>query len=109
MDNTPHKNMPGLGPTTFPKTNPEVWVQLGEEPRNTNPTILATTPKPPSFQGPNLIGSLSTLLRSIKAIGMMYDASTLATLKETVALKAVIEPMLIRARSKPMTTVTPIE
>lgn len=29
-------------PTSFEETNPEVWVQLGEESRNTNTTILET-------------------------------------------------------------------
>lgn len=41
-DNAPHRNMTVLGPVTFPETNLEVWVPLGEEPRNTNPTILET-------------------------------------------------------------------
>lgn len=30
------------GTTSFPETNPEVWVQLGEESCNTNTTILET-------------------------------------------------------------------
>lgn len=40
IDNIPHRNVTGLGPATFPENNPEVWVQLGEEPHNTNLTIL---------------------------------------------------------------------
>jgi len=39
----------------------------------------------------------------------MYEASTLATLRETMALKAVVEPMLMRARRRLITTVIPIE
>lgn len=34
--------MIGIGPTSFEESNPEVWVQLGEEPCNTNTTILET-------------------------------------------------------------------
>lgn len=32
--------MAGLGSTTFSENNREIWVQLGEEARNTNLTIL---------------------------------------------------------------------
>lgn len=42
-------------------------------------------------------------------MGTMYEASTLATLRETMALKAVVEPMLMRARRRLITTVIPIE
>ena len=52
--------------------------------------------------------SFSHRLRAMSDIGTMYDASTLATLSDTMALKAVLEPMLIRASSKLMTTVMPI-
>lgn len=40
MDSVSHRIVTGLGPTTCPKTNPEIWVQLGEEACNTNLTIL---------------------------------------------------------------------
>jgi len=40
--NTLHIPMTRLGPASFPETNPEVWVQLGEEPCNTNVTIMET-------------------------------------------------------------------
>lgn len=40
---------------------------------------------------------------------MMYEASALMTPRETIALKAVDDPMLIRARRRLMTTVMPIE
>ena len=40
---------------------------------------------------------------------MMYEASTLATLRETIALKAAEEPMLIRARRRLIVAVTPME
>lgn len=42
-------------------------------------------------------------------MGTMYDASTLMTLSETMALKAVEEPMLMSASSRLMTTVTAME
>lgn len=34
--------MASLGPTTFLENNPKIWVQLGEEARNTNIAILET-------------------------------------------------------------------
>ena len=73
------------------------------------PTMLATTPKRPNLHGPNRMASFNHLLRAMSAIGTMYEASTLATLRETIALKAVMEPILIRASSKLMTTVMPME
>lgn len=42
IGNALHVPMIEPGPASFPETNPEVWVQLGEEPRNTNVTILET-------------------------------------------------------------------
>jgi len=45
----------------------------------------------------------------MSAIGTTYDASTLATLRETMALKAVEEPMLMRARRRLISTVMPME
>lgn len=42
IDNLSHKNMTGQGPATGPETNPEIWVQLEEEARNTNLVILET-------------------------------------------------------------------
>lgn len=41
----PHRPMTGTGSTSFQETNPEVWVQLGEEPHNTNIEILETVQK----------------------------------------------------------------
>jgi len=37
---TPHRSLTRTRPTSFPKVNPQVWVQLGEDPRNTNATIF---------------------------------------------------------------------
>ena len=42
-------------------------------------------------------------------IGAIYEASVDATPSETIALKAVDDPMLMRARRRLMVTVTPIE
>lgn len=39
-NNVSHRNVAGLGSTTFSENNREIWVQLGEEARNTNLTIL---------------------------------------------------------------------
>ena len=41
-ESAPHKNVASLGPTTFPKNIPEIWVQLGEQAHNTYLTILET-------------------------------------------------------------------
>lgn len=38
----PHGTVTWTGATAFPETNPEVWVQLGVEPRNTHTAILET-------------------------------------------------------------------
>ena len=40
IDSVSHKFVVGYGPATGPKNNPELWVQLGEEARNTNLAIL---------------------------------------------------------------------
>lgn len=37
---TPHRSVTGTGSTSFQEANPHVWVQIGEELRNTNTTIL---------------------------------------------------------------------
>lgn len=42
-------------------------------------------------------------------MGIIYEASVLMTPRETMALKAVDDPMLIRARRRLMMTVIPIE
>jgi len=38
----PHMFVAGQGPATSPGNNPKLWVQLGEETRNTNLAILET-------------------------------------------------------------------
>lgn len=38
----PHRSVIGTRPTTFQEGNPEVSVQLGDQPRNTNPDIIVT-------------------------------------------------------------------
>lgn len=38
----PHRFVAGQGPATNPGDNPELWVQRGEETRNTNLAILET-------------------------------------------------------------------
>ena len=73
------------------------------------PMTLAKGPIRPSLHGPKRIGSLTIRRRRIRTIGMMYEASTLATLRETMALNAVVEPILMRARRRLITTVMPIE
>lgn len=40
---------------------------------------------------------------------IIYDASTLMTLRETIALKAVDDPILMRARRRTMMTAMAIE
>lgn len=40
MGTMPHRSVTGTEAMTFQETNPEEWVQLGEELRNTNSTIL---------------------------------------------------------------------
>ena len=42
-------------------------------------------------------------------MGIMYEANTLMTLREMIALKAVVDPILMRARRRLMVTVIPIE
>lgn len=42
-------------------------------------------------------------------MGTMYEARTLATLRETMALKAAEEPILMRARRSEIRTVMPME
>ena len=42
-------------------------------------------------------------------MGAIYEASVLATPRETMALNAVDDPVLMRARRRLMITVTPIE
>ncbi len=42
-------------------------------------------------------------------MGIMYEAKTLMTLRETMALKAVVDPILMRARRTLIVTVMPIE
>lgn len=42
-------------------------------------------------------------------MGSMYEASTLMTLREMIALKAVDDPILIRARRRLMMTVMAME
>jgi len=39
-NSVPHWIVTGSGPATGLETNPEIWVQLGEEACNTNLTIL---------------------------------------------------------------------
>lgn len=39
-DSASHKFVAGQGPAAGPGNNPELWVQLGEEARNTNQAIL---------------------------------------------------------------------
>lgn len=73
------------------------------------PITLRTGAMRPNFHGPRRKGSRRIRLRRIKQMGTMYEASTLATLRETMALKAVVEPMLMRARRRLITTVIPIE
>lgn len=41
-DSTSHKFVVGQGPATGPERRPELWLQLGEEARNTNLAILET-------------------------------------------------------------------
>lgn len=41
--------------------------------------------------------------------GIIYEASTLMTLRETMALKAVVDPIYMRARRRLMITVIPTE
>jgi len=38
----PHGFVAGQGPAISPGRNPELWVQIGEETRNTNHAILET-------------------------------------------------------------------
>ena len=63
---------------------------------------LAGTPNMPSFQGPYLMSRM-------RAIGGMYEPKKPATTREMRALKASVEPILMRARRRVMTVVTPIE
>lgn len=78
-------------------------------PAYTRPIILAKAPHRPIFHGPYRIGWLRKRRLRIRIIGIMYEASTLMTLREIMALNAVVEPILMRARSKLMMTVIPIE
>lgn len=40
--NLSHRSIMETRPTPFQEGNPKVWVQLGSEPRNTNPYIMVT-------------------------------------------------------------------
>lgn len=42
MSSAPHRNVDRPDNITHPQGNPKIWVQLGEEARNTNLTILET-------------------------------------------------------------------
>lgn len=53
--------------------------------------------------------SLSRRRRRIRAMGIIYEASMLATLSDTIALKAAEEPMLMRPRRRLRRAVTAIE
>lgn len=70
---------------------------------------LAGTPNMPSFQGPYLMSSPRRRFQRMRAIGGMYEAKKPATTREMRALKASVEPILMRARRRVMTVVTPIE
>lgn len=75
----------------------------------TRPTTLANIPHRPNLHGPNRIGFFRMRRRRSRTMGTMYEASTLATLRETIALKAVEEPILMRASSRLIATVTAME
>ena len=70
---------------------------------------LTKRPYRPRVQGPNSIGSFLMRLATRKTIGRRYEEKKPATTRETAALKATVEPILIRPRKALITLVRAID
>lgn len=65
--------------------------------------MLTASPYLPMCHGPSRTGRLVARLHANKAIGMPYEPKKHAIVSDTIALKATVEPMLIRPSSSEIT------